>query len=148
MPHGPHFGLSLRDGFHLARLSLTPEAWLDGRQIKEFFSPSFFTTEFWWLWSTLMGSLPQHSATEFRRYMNRALGLFPDLSDLRHVLRTPVNQYQAFIEPLVAWLRPRGVNFLTSAFVRDIGFAPSDGRMTVNRVDYERDGTATSVRRA
>ena len=77
--------------------------------------------------------------------MNRALALFPDLSDLRHVLRTPVNQYQAFIEPLVAWLRPRGVNFLASAFVRDIGFAPSDGRITVNRVDYERDGAETSV---
>ena len=77
--------------------------------------------------------------------MNRALALFPDLSDMRHVLRTPVNQYQAFIEPLVAWLRPRGVNFLAGAFVRDIGFAPSDGRITVNRIDYERDGTATSV---
>ena len=143
--HGRRFGLSLGDGLNLARVVLTPEAMLGGRRIDEFFSEQFFSTEFWLLWSTIFGSLPQHSATEFRRYMNRALGLFPDLSDLRHVLRTPVNQYQAFIEPLVAWLRPGGVNFLTSAFVRDIGFAPSDGRMTVNRVDYERDGTATSV---
>ena len=145
VPHAPRFGLSVRDGLDLVRLGLTPEAMLDGRRIEEFFSPRFFSTEFWLLWSTIFGSLPQHSATEFRRYMNRALGLFPDLSDLRHVLRTPVNQYQAFIEPLVAWLRPRGVNFLASAFVRDIGFAPSDGRRTVNRVDYERDGAATSV---
>jgi oleate hydratase len=29
--------------------------------------------------------------------------------------------------------------------VQDIGLAPSDGRITVNRVDYEREGTATSV---
>src|SRR5215469_11408878 len=145
VPHAPRFGLSVRDGLDLVRLGLTPEALLDGRRIEEFFSPRFFSTEFWLLWSTIFGSLPQHSAMEFRRYMNRALGLFPDLSDLRHVLRTPINQYQAFIEPLVAWLRPRGVNFLASAFVRDIGFTPSDGRMTVNRVDYERDGTATSV---
>src|SRR5262249_57089535 len=36
-------------------------------------------------------------------------------------------------------------NLLTGAFVRDIGFAPSPGRITVNRLDYERDGTATSV---
>jgi oleate hydratase len=28
--HGPHFGLSLRDGFDLARLSLTPGCWTDG----------------------------------------------------------------------------------------------------------------------
>jgi hypothetical protein len=92
-----------------------------------------------------MGSLPQHSATEFRRYMNRALALFPDLSDMTHILRTPFNQYQAFIEPVVAWLRSRGVEFLTGTFVGDIGFAPSDGRLTVNRLDYERGGATISV---
>jgi len=100
VPHAPRFGLSVRDGLDLVRIGLTPEALLDGRRIEEFFAPRFFSTQFWLLWSTIFGSLPQHSATEFRRYMNRALGLFPDLSDLRHVLRTPVNQYQAFIEPL------------------------------------------------
>ena len=78
-----------------------------------------------------MGSLPQHSAIEFRRYMNRFLYLFPDLSDMTGVMRTPLNQHENFIEPLVAWLRPRGVNFLTGAFVRDIGFAPSPDRITV-----------------
>ena len=145
VPHAPRFGLSVRDGLDLVRLGLTPEALLDGRRIEEFFAPPFFSTQFWLLWSTIFGSLPQHSAMEFRRYMNRALALFPDLSDLRHVLRTPVNQYQAFIEPLVAWLRPRGVKFLASAVVQDIGLAPSDNRITVNRVDYEQEGTATSV---
>jgi oleate hydratase len=143
--HGPHFGLQVRDGLDLARLALMPEAMLDGRRIEEFFSSKFFSTEFWLLWSTLMGSLPQHSAMEFRRYINRALPLFPDLSDMANILRTPLNQYQAFIEPLVAWLRPRGVNFLNTTFVRDIGLAPSPGRLTVNRLDYERDGKAASV---
>ncbi len=143
--HGPRFGLSLGDGLSLARVVLTPEAMLDGRRIEEFFSRQFFLTEFWFLWSTLMGSLPQHSVIEFRRYMNRFLYLFPDLSDMRGVMRTPVNQHQFFIEPLVAWLRPRGVNFLTNTFVRDIGFAAAPARTTVNRLDYERRGTATSV---
>ena len=143
--HGPRFGLSLRDGFDLVRLALTPEAKLDGRRIEEFFSPRFFSTEFWLLWSTIMGSLPQHGATELRRYLNRTLHLFPDMSDMAHILRTPINQYQAFIEPLVAWLRARGVNLQTGAFVRDIGFAASPGRITVDRLDYERDGAATSV---
>jgi oleate hydratase len=139
------FGLSLSDGLALARVSLTPEAMLDGRRIDEFFPPRFFKTEFWLLWSTIMGSLPQHSVIEFRRYMNRFIYLFPDLSTMAGVLRSPFNQHQAFIEPLVAWLRPRGVNFLTGAFVRDIGFAPLPGRMTVNQLDYERAGAATSV---
>ncbi len=143
--HGPHFGLSVRDGLNLVRLALMPEAMLDGRRIEEFFSPRFFSTEFWLLWSTTTGALPQHSAMEFRRYMNRVLALFPFLSDMSHFMRTPFNQYQTFIEPMVAWLRPRGVDLLTSAFVRDIGFSQSRGSITVNRLDYERDRAATSV---
>jgi oleate hydratase len=144
--HRPHYGLSLRDGFDLVRLVLTLEARLDGRRIEEFFSPRFFTTEFWLLWSTIMGSLPQHSATEFRRYMKRALKLFPDLSDMTHILRTPFNQYQAFIEPLVAWLHAGKVNFLAGAYVLDIGFAPSTDRITADRLDYQQDGAEkTSV---
>ena len=121
--HGPRYGLSWRDGLALARLSLTPEAMLDGRRIEEFFSREFFETEFWLLWSTIMGSLPQHSVIEFRRYMNRFVYLFPDLSTMAHVLRTQFNQHEAFVKPLVAWLRQEGVNFLTGAFVQDIGFA-------------------------
>src|SRR5262249_27201147 len=143
--HGPRFGPSLGDGLSLARVLLMPEAMLDGRRIEEFFSRRFFSTEFWFLWSTIMGSLPEHSAIEFRRYMNRFLYLFGHLSDMTGVMRTPINQHQAFIEPIVAWLRARGVNFLTGAFVQDIGFAPSPGRMTVDRLDYERGGSVTSV---
>jgi oleate hydratase len=143
--HGPRFGLSLADGLGLARVLLTPETMLDGRRIEEFFSKRFFSSEFWLLWSTIMGSLPQHSVIEFRRYMNRFLYLFGDLSNMTGVMRTPLNQHQAFIEPLVAWLRPRGVNFLTGAFVKNIGFALSPGRITVDRLDYERGGAATSV---
>ena len=46
---------------------------------------------------------------------------------------------------MVAWLRPRGVTFLTGSFVHDIGFAPSPGCITASRLDYERDGATTSV---
>jgi oleate hydratase len=143
--HRPRFGLTVRDGFDLARLALTPETMLDGRRIEEFFPPQFFSTEFWLIYSTIMGSLPQHSLMELRRYLNRMLHVFPYLSNMAHVLRTPVNQYQAFVEPLVAWLRVKGVNLQTSAFVRDISFAPSPGQLTVNRLDCERNGAATSV---
>ena len=57
--HGPRFGLTLGDGLSLARVLLTPEAMLDGRRIVEFFSRRFFSTEFWFLWSTIMGSSPR-----------------------------------------------------------------------------------------
>jgi oleate hydratase len=143
--HGPRYGLSLCDGLSLGRVLLMPETMLGGRRIEEFFSQRFFSTEFWFLWSTIMGSLPQHSAIEFRRYMNRFLYLFGHLWDMTGVMRTPINQHQAFIEPLVAWLRARGVNFLTGTFVRDIGLAPSPNSITVNRLEYERDGASASI---
>ena len=143
--HGPHFGLSLADGLALARVSLTPESMLDGKCIEEFFSPQFFETEFWLLWSTIMGSLPQHSVIEFRRYMNRFAYLFPHLSTMAGVMRTPFNQNEAFVKPLVAWLRPQKVNFVTGAVVKDIGFEPAPARITVNKLDYVRNGGTSSV---
>jgi oleate hydratase len=141
--HEPHYGLSLRHGLDLVKLSLTPEALLDGRRIQEFFPDDFFQTEFWLIWSTIMGSLPQHGATEFRRYINRALDLFPDLEDMQHILRTPICQYQFFIEPLVAWLKERQVNFQTGTLIRDIGLAA--GRITVERLECERAGVVSSI---
>ena len=101
---GRDTGSVLADGLALAKLSFTPEASLDGQLIKNFFSQQFFETEFWLLWSTLMGSLPQHSIIEFRRYLNRFVYLFPDLSTMAHVFRSQFNQHEAFIKPLVAWL--------------------------------------------
>ena len=92
-----------------------------------------------------MGSLPQHSVIEFRRYMNRFVYLFPDLSDMAHVLRTQFNQHEAFVEPLVAWLEGKRRKLENGTFVRDIDFADSPGRLTVNRLDIERDDVATSV---
>ena len=83
--HEPRFGLSWRDGFDLARLALTPESMLEGRRIREFFSPKFFLTEFWRAYSTIMGSLPQHSAAELRRYLNRALHMFPYISGMANI---------------------------------------------------------------
>jgi oleate hydratase len=82
---------------------------------------------------------------EFRRYVNRTLGLFPDLYEMSHILRTPRVQRQAFIDPLAAWLRSKGVNFLTGALVTDIGFAQSPGSITVNRFEYEQAGVAHAV---
>jgi oleate hydratase len=140
-----HFGLSLADGLALGRVSLMPESALDGRRIEEFFPPDFFKTEFWLLWSTIMGSLPQHSVIEFRRYMNRFLYLFPHLSTMAGVMRTPFNQNEAFVKPLVAWLTPKGVNFVTGALVKDIGFASEPGRITVNKLEFEKNGAPGSV---
>ena len=143
--HLPRYGLSLGDGLTLAKLSLTPETLLNGQLIKHWFSQAFFETEFWLLWSTLMGSLPQHSVIEFRRYLNRFVYLFPDLSTMAHVLRSQFNQHEAFILPLVAWLEKKNVSFLKGAVVQDIGIAGSLERRTANRLVYRQNGKETPV---
>ncbi|RBP14377.1 oleate hydratase [Roseiarcus fermentans] len=143
--HDPRFGLTLGDFLRLARVALTPEAWLAGRRIDAFFPEAFFASEFWLLWSTLMGSLPQHGAVEFRRYLNRFLYLFPNLSDMTHILRTPYCQKQAFVEPMAAWLHPLGVNVLTGAVVTDLAFAPATERITVVGLEVERAGAAYPI---
>ena len=143
--HGPRYGLSLGDGLALAKLSLTPEASLQGQLIGDVFSPKFFETEFWLLWSTLMGSLPQHSVIEFRRYLNRFIYLFPDLSTMAHVFRSQFNQHEAFVQPLVAWLEQKQVNFVKGAVVKDVGFAESSGRLTADRLDIQLGSGPTTI---
>ena len=143
--HGPRFGLSWKDGFNLVRLSLTPESRLDGRRIDAFFSDHFFKSEFWLCYSTVMGALPQHSAAEFRRYINRTLHMLPYISDMKNLTRTRFNQHQTFIEPLVTWLSAHGVNLQNGTYVRDIHLAPSPDHITVDRLDIERNGVATSL---
>jgi oleate hydratase len=142
--HGPRYGLTLGDGLALAKLSLTPEASLQGQLIRDVFSPKFFETEFWLLWSTLMGSLPQHSVIEFRRYLNRFVYLFPDLSTMAHVFRSQFNQHEAFVNPLVAWLEDKHVNFVKGAVVQDIGFTESSGRLTANRLEIQSGSSHTT----
>ena len=84
-----------------------------------------------------MGSLPQHTIIEFRRYLNRFVYLFPDLSSMAHVFRSQFNQHEAFVKPLVAWLGEKQVNFVKGAFVSDVEFTELSGRMTVRRLKYD-----------
>ena len=97
------------------------------------------------LWSTLMGSLPQHTIIEFRRYLNRFVYLFPDLSTMANVLTRNSTSMKPSSNRWVAWLERKQVNFLKGAFVSDIEFTESPGRMAVNRLKYERGGASMSV---
>ncbi len=57
---------------------------------------------------------------------------------MAHVFRSQFNQHEAFVEPLVAWLTKNGVNFERGAFVSDLDFTNTSGRMTVNRLHVQR----------
>lgn len=140
-----HFGLSLQDRFDLLKLSLIPEVQLAGKRIDEYFAPTFFKTEFWYLWAPLMGCLPQHSAIEMRRFMFRFLHLLPDLSEMTMILRTRYDQYETVIKPIVTWLEKQGTTLNLGTPVTDVGFFPSRKEITANSIEYVQKGTIKTV---
>ena len=140
-----HFGLTIRDRIDLIKLAATPEMLLDNRRIEEYFAEDFFNTEFWFLWSALMGPLRQHSVMEMRRYLHRFLHIFPSLSTMTEIYRTKYNQYEAIVEPITGWLARQGVNFLTKTYVTSVEFSPSLDVMTANSLEYVRDGKPMTI---
>ena len=142
--HRPRFGLSVTDGLSLARMSLTPKRCSSDGVSRSSFPRNFSRPN--------SGSVVDAHGVAAAAQRHRVSSLheplpllFGDLYDMTGVMRTPLNRRQNFIEPLVKWLTPQGVNFLTGAFVKDIGFAPVPRRITVNRLDCERNGAATPV---
>lgn len=113
----------------LNRLLLTPEGRLDGRTIDDWFTPAFFDTNFWIMWSTMFSFQPWHSVAEMRRYMRRFLHLFPGLARIEGILRTRYNQYDSIVAPILAWLSKRGVDLRTGSSLADVTIeGDTDGR--------------------
>jgi oleate hydratase len=57
---------------------------------------------------------------EFRRYLHRFVHEFPRISTLEGVDRTPFNQHDSIIRPIVKWLRDAGVDFRQNTKVTDL----------------------------
>jgi oleate hydratase len=85
-------GFSLRDRIDLIKLLALPEDAIGTRRIEDYFAPSFFTTNFWFMWCTTFAFQPWHSAIEFKRYLLRFVQEFPRINTLAGVRRTPYNQ--------------------------------------------------------
>lgn len=140
VPLAPPFGLGLGDRLTLVRLALAPEGTLEGDRISDWFGPGFFESDFWYLWSPLMGHAPGHSAIEMHRCINRYVHLFPDLPTLTKVWRTRFDQDEAIIRPIADWLRRAGVRFVTGAQVTNVGFEAALEHLTANSLELRQEG--------
>jgi oleate hydratase len=114
-------------------------------QIDEYFEPEFFTSDFWFMWCTTFAFQPWHSAVEFKRYLLRFIQEFPRISTLAGVKRTPYNQYESIVLPLVTWLEGQGVHFEMNSQVTNLAFLPSKDIVTVERIHYIRDGKPADI---
>ncbi|SFI76904.1 oleate hydratase [Olleya namhaensis] len=113
-------GFSMSDRTELLKLSEASEEKLGNSAIYDWFSPSFFETNFWFMWRTSFAFSPWHSAVEFKRYLHRFMQEFPNVETMTGVKRTVYNQYDSMILPLKVWLKSHGVNFKTGSTVTDI----------------------------
>lgn len=119
----PPLQLSLRDKWDLLRLGQRSETAIGAETIEEYFSKGFFETNFWYIWRTMFAFQTWHSLAEFRRYMRRFMHLMPGFNRLEGIHRTPFNQYDSLILPLIGWLKGKGVTLYTGVSVAEIDFA-------------------------
>jgi oleate hydratase len=138
-------GFSARDRLDLLVMSARSEESLGTKRIDECFSASFFETNFWYMWATTFAFQPWHSAVEFKRYLHRFVQEFPRIDTLAGVDRTPFDQYDSLVLPLVTWLEARGVTIRQGARVAEIGLNPATDRASVESLTYVSKGAATSV---
>jgi oleate hydratase len=141
----PEFGLSEKHILTIERLALEPEAILGRSSISDQFDPTFFKTNFWFMWCTTFAFQPWHSAVEFKRYLVRFSHMVAGFDRLQGIMRTVYNQYDSMVRPLRKWLDDRGVVFQTDTCVTDIGISEQDGGTTATYIIYGRSGRAGEI---
>jgi len=140
-----NMGFSMRDRVDLIRLMLASEESLGVSAIWDHFEPAFFTTNFWFMWCTTFAFQPWHSAIEFKRYLLRFIQELPRIATLAGVRRTPYNQYDSIIVPLVAWLKGKGVHFLLNARVTNLLFSTHATPKRVECIVYTQQGERSEI---
>lgn len=133
-------GFSMENRTELLKLTYASEQELSGTCITDWLSPSFFTTEFWFMWATTFAFQPWHSAIEFKRYLHRFMLEFSRIETLAGVKRTIYNQYDSLVLPLQTWLVTQGVNFLTNCTVTRIEHSDINEKFKVTSIQCVHNG--------
>lgn len=128
-------GFSWRDILDLVKLLFASEDSLANGRIDQWFAPSFFQTNFWYMFTSMFGFETYHSVIECRRYLVRFFHVFSKINTLTDVgWNTPYNQYDSVILPIVKWLENEGVNFEMKCKITDLDFKPTKKKLTVERI--------------
>ena len=133
-------GFSMSDRMELLKLTNADEEVLGSSCITDWLSPSFFETEFWFMWATTLAFQPWHGAVEFKCYLHRFMLEFSRIETLAGVKRTVFNQYDSLVLLLQAWLVAQGVRLVTDCRVADIDHKTVDGQFIVTALHCTRQG--------
>src|ERR1035437_4290776 len=132
-----HLRFSREGAAQLLRLLVTPEEDLQDKSIRDWFSPSFFESNFWPMFSRFLSFDDYHSVTEMRRYALRFMHLTGVMARLEGILHTEYNEFDCLIRPLVVWLEGLGVRFALGTRVVDMAVESQGGRTTVTGLTVE-----------
>jgi len=141
----PAFGLSEKHILTIERLAVEPEGMLGRSSIAEQFDPTFFKTNFWFMWCTTFAFQPWHSAVEFKRYLMRFAHMVAGFNRLGGILRTVYNQHDSMVLPLRKWLEEHGVQFEMNTRVIDLDIETFGAETAVRRIATERDGLLGAI---
>lgn len=138
-------GLSKENALELTKLHMLTEEKLGATTIEQYFSPSFFETNFWFFWATMFAFEKWHSVVEVKRYEDRFMHLIGGLNRLKGILHTEYNQYDSLILPLITWLKSNGVNLELGRNVTDIDFDFSNNEKVATAIHYTFDGKSETI---
>lgn len=94
------YKLSWIHQLEMLRLILNPKEEIN-MTIQDWFSESFFKTNFWYLWTTSFSFQPWSNVEELKRYFLRFIHLLPGFNRYIKILRTRFNQEDSIIRPIV-----------------------------------------------
>ena len=117
------FKMSPKLSQRLRDMLVMPEEEMDGMSIEEFFGDTF--EEFknnptWECFHTMLAFKDYHSMIEMKRYMIRFIQFQPRMEHLDGILHTKYNEFDSLIDPILHWLREKGVNFVHDTTVTDL----------------------------
>lgn len=126
--------LTKRQQLEVVRLLLARKEDLDDITVEEWFSEGFLNSNFYTFWRTMFAFQNWHSVLEMKLYMHRFLHLMDGLNDMTSLVFPKYNQYDAFVRPLMNWLKSQGVNIQYDTIVENLEMETSGGTRTVTAI--------------
>lgn len=107
----------------LMEMMAIPEKEMDGLTIKEYFGDTFEEFQkhpIWQCFHTMLAFKDYHSMSEMKRYMVRFVQFQPRMDVLDGQIHTKHNEFDSYIDPILHWLRDKGVHFVNGVTVTDL----------------------------
>jgi oleate hydratase len=138
-------GLSKSHQWEVIKLLLKRKEELDDVTIEQYFSKSFFETNFWYLWRSMFAFENWQSLLEMKLYMHRFLDALDGMADMSTLVFPKYNQYDSFVVPLLRLLKDKGVKVQFDTRAYDLDMLEQQGQRTVTAIRCKVGGNDESI---